>query len=185
MKDSIILLVKECIATHACVQTENGHVVGLFLDDIAVDHIAEDISEKLYSADYRKYSDTVKDKEKYNLDFSINTDHKVSISKAGIAFGAGVIRTLGYPEKVNIGIDKANGIIGVKVAREPDKFIKAYPFCTSKQKRTWLRIVSKSILKSVEEITGITYGNTATNYHAYYDKDKKIIIVNLKQKEDK
>lgn len=122
-------------------------------------------------------------KGKYNLDFSINTDHKVAISKAGIAFGAGVIRTLGYPEKVNIGIDKANGIIGVKVAREPDKFIKAYPFCT-KQKRTWLRIASKPILQAIEEITGITYGNTATNYPAYYDKDEKILVVNLKQTED-
>lgn len=122
-------------------------------------------------------------KGKYNLDFSINTDHKVAISKAGIAFGSGVIRTLGYPEKVNLGIDKANGIIGVKVAREPDKFIKAYPFCT-KQKRTWLRIASKPILQAIEEITGITYGNTATNYPAYYDKDEKILIVNLKQTED-
>lgn len=123
-------------------------------------------------------------KGKYNLDFSINTDQKIAISKAGIAFSAGAIRTLGYPEKVNIGIDKVNGIIGVKVAREPDKFIKAYPFCTSKQKRIWLRIVSKPILQTIEEITGITYGNTATNYPAYYDKDEKILVVNLKQTED-
>lgn len=46
MKDTI-LLVKECIAAHACVQTENGHVVGLFLDDLAVDHIANDVAEAM------------------------------------------------------------------------------------------------------------------------------------------
>lgn len=122
---------------------------------------------------------------KYNLDFSINTDCKVAISNAGIAFGASVIKALGYPEKVNIGIDKANGIIGVKVAREPDKFIRAYPFCTVEQKRKWLRIASKPILQAVQEITGITYGNTAINYPAYYDNIEKMIIVKLKQTEGK
>lgn len=44
MKNSIILLVKECIAAHACIQTENGNVIGLFLDYLAVDHIVDDIA---------------------------------------------------------------------------------------------------------------------------------------------
>lgn len=47
MKNSIILLIKECIAAHACIQTENGNVIGLFLDNIAVDHIADDVAEAM------------------------------------------------------------------------------------------------------------------------------------------
>ena len=47
MKGSIILLVKECIAAHACVQTENGNVVGYFLDDLAIDRIANDVAEAM------------------------------------------------------------------------------------------------------------------------------------------
>lgn len=50
MKNSIILLVKECIAAHACIQTENGNVIGLFLDDLAVDHIADDAADALIAA---------------------------------------------------------------------------------------------------------------------------------------
>lgn len=52
MKNSIILLIKECIASHACIQTENGNVIGLFLDDIAVDHIADDAADALIAADF-------------------------------------------------------------------------------------------------------------------------------------
>lgn len=50
MKNSIILLIKECIAAHACIQTENGNVIGLFLDDIAVDHIADDAADALITS---------------------------------------------------------------------------------------------------------------------------------------
>lgn len=47
MKNSIILLVKECISAHSCIQTEHGIVTGFFLDDTAINHIANDVANAL------------------------------------------------------------------------------------------------------------------------------------------
>ena len=120
---------------------------------------------------------------KYNLDFGSNNGFSIGVSNAGIAFRNMTIKALGYPERVNIGINKENGIIGVKSAREPDKFIKSYAFCNNKRRKSWLIIVSKHLVKAIEEITGITYGGEYVYYAADYDKEEKMLIVNLKEKE--
>lgn len=124
---------------------------------------------------------------KYNLDFGIcNSGFSVGVSDAGVAFREMTIKALGYPERVNIGINKENGIIGVKAARESDKFIKSYAFCNNKRRKSWLIIVSRPIVRAIEEITGITYGGKSIYYAAYYDNEEKMLIVNLKKgKEDK
>lgn len=122
---------------------------------------------------------------KYNLDFGIcNNGFSVGVSDVGIAFREMTIKALGYPERVNIGINKENGIIGVKVAREPDKFIKSYAFCNNRSKKSWLRITSRPIVRAIEEITGITYGGKSIYYVAYYDNEEKMLIVNLKKKKE-
>lgn len=121
---------------------------------------------------------------KYNLDFGSNNGFSIGVSNAGIAFRNMTIKALGYPERVNIGINKENGIIGVKVAREPDKFIKSYAFCNNRSKKSWLRITSRPIVRAIEEITGITYGGKSIYYAAYYDNEEKMLIVNLKKKKE-
>ena len=54
MKDSIILLVKECIAANVSIQSEKGVPIGLFLDDNDVDHVAEEVAERLLADGWRK-----------------------------------------------------------------------------------------------------------------------------------
>lgn len=121
---------------------------------------------------------------KYNLDFGIgNSSLSVGISHSSIVFRDMTIKALGYPERVNIGINKENGIVGVKVAREPDKFIKSYAFCKNGSKKGWLRIMSRPIVRAVEDVTGIKYGDTLINYVAFYDNSEKILIIDLKYKE--
>lgn len=123
---------------------------------------------------------------KYNLDFGSNSGFSIGVSDVGIAFRNMTIKALGYPEKVNIGINKENGIIGVKAAREPDKFIKSYAFCNNKRRKSWLKTVSRPIVREIEKITGITYDYKSVCYAAYYDNEEKMLIVNLKKgKEDK
>lgn len=122
---------------------------------------------------------------KYNLDFCIgNSGLGIGISHSSIVFRDMTIKALGYPERVNIGINKENGIIGVKAAREPDKFIKSYAFCNNRSKKSWLRITSRPIVRAIEEITGITYGGKSIYYAAYYDNEEKMLIVNLKKKKE-
>lgn len=121
---------------------------------------------------------------KYNLDFGSNSGFSIGVSMFGIDFRNMTIKALGYPERVNIGINKENGIIGVKVAREPDKFIKSYAFCNNKRRKSWLRIVSRPIVREIEKITGITYGDKSVCYAAYYDNEEKMLIVNLKKGKD-
>lgn len=121
---------------------------------------------------------------KYNLDFGSNNGFSIGVSNAGIAFRNMTIKALGYPERVNIGINKEKGIIGVKVAREPDKFIKSYAFCNNERRKSWLIIVSRHLVRAIEEITGITYGGKYVYYAADYDKEEKMLIVNLKKKKE-
>lgn len=122
---------------------------------------------------------------KYNLDFGIcNSGFSVGVSDVGIAFREMTIKALGYPERVNIGINKENGIIGVKAAREPDKFIKSYAFCNNGSKKSWLIIVSRHLVRAIEEITGITYDGKYVNYAVDYDNEEKMLIVNLKKKKE-
>lgn len=78
---------------------------------------------------------------KYSFDYSIDTSGmaKISISNAGIIFSREAIELLSYPEKVNIGLDKAKGVLGV-CAAESDSQIKAFDFVTSEKKKNWIRI---------------------------------------------
>lgn len=121
---------------------------------------------------------------KYNLDFGSNNGFSIGVSNAGIAFRNMTIKALGYPERVNIGINKEKGIIGVKVAIESDKFIKSYAFCKNGSKKNWLRITSRPIVRAIEGITGIIYGGKSIYYAAYYDDEEKMLIVNLKKEEE-
>lgn len=120
---------------------------------------------------------------KYGLNFNIDKSGiaKISVSSAGIAFSRESIELLGKPERVNIGINKKMGYLGVCKAVE-DPSIKSYPFVTNDKKVSWLRINSKPLIKVIQQITKIEYGTKAISYVATYDEDESMLIVNLKEK---
>lgn len=47
MNRDISLLIKECIAAHVTIQTENGNPIGYFLDEAAINKIVSDINLRL------------------------------------------------------------------------------------------------------------------------------------------
>lgn len=120
---------------------------------------------------------------KYELNFNVDKSGiaKISVSSAGIAFSKESIALLKYPERVNIGINKKSGILGVRAAVD-DITIKSYPFVTNERKNMWLRINSKPLLQEIQNITKITFTTKAISFCAIYDEEENMLVVNLKEK---
>lgn len=122
---------------------------------------------------------------KYSFDYSIDTSGvaKISISNAGIIFSKEAIDLLGYPEKVNIGLDKTKKVLGVRKADE-NSTIKAFDFVTNPKKRSWLRIQSKQLVSEIGKITRLTYGSESVPYLAKLEEDDgiKFLVVELSKK---
>ena len=122
---------------------------------------------------------------KYSFDYSIDPSGmaKISISNAGIIFSREAIELLSYPEKVNIGLDKAKGVLGV-CAAESDSQIKAFDFVTSEKKKNWIRIQSKPLIAEISKIAKLTLGKDSIPFPLSIDEEdgKKFIIVELKKK---
>lgn len=121
---------------------------------------------------------------KYKFDYSIDTSGtaKISISQAGIIFSKEAIELLGYPQKVNIGIDRTRNVMGVCAAKDKSD-IKAFSFVTDESKRNWIRIQSKKLTAVLAEIAGIELGSKSTSFSATLDEDDgcKYLIVKLKK----
>ena len=120
---------------------------------------------------------------KYELNFNVDKSGiaKISVSSAGIAFSKESIALLKYPERVNIGINKKSGILGVRAAVD-DITIKSYPFVTNERKNMWLRINSKPLLQEIQNITKITFTTKAISFCAIYDEEENMLVVNPKEK---
>ena len=122
---------------------------------------------------------------KYNLNFNIDKSGvaKISVSSAGIAFSKESIELLGSPQRVNIGIDKSAGVLGVRVAVD-DNSIKSYPFVTKEKKKQWLRINSKALLEQIKKTARINELTTSSiPFVATFDEEEQMLIVNLKNKQ--
>lgn len=119
----------------------------------------------------------------YNFDFNIDKSGiaKIAISTAGIAFSKESIDLLGRPERVNIGIDKKQGVLAVRKAID-DVSVKSYPFVTANKKSAWLRINSKPLLEEIRNITKVTYTTKSISYVANYNSECDMLLVNLKNK---
>ena len=120
---------------------------------------------------------------KYELNFNVDKSGiaKISVSSARIAFSKESIALLKYPERVNIGINKKSGMLGVRAAVD-DITIKSYPFVTNERKHMWLRINSKPLLQEIQNITKITFTTKAISFCAIYDEEENMLVVNLKEK---
>lgn len=122
---------------------------------------------------------------KYSFDYSIDTSGmaKISVSNAGIIFSREAIAMLNYPEKVNIGLDRSKGILGIRAA-DPQSNIKAFDFVTSVKKRDWIRIQSKQLVTEIAKIAKLTLGKESVPFLATMEEDEgvKFLIVELKKK---
>ena len=122
---------------------------------------------------------------KYSFDYSIDTSGmaKISLSNAGIIFSREAIELLGYPVKVNIGLDRTKGVLGVCAADE-NSAIKAFDFVTNEKKRNWIRIQSKQLLTEIAKIARLTLGKESITYLATVDEEagKTFLIVELKKR---
>lgn len=119
----------------------------------------------------------------YNFDFNIDKSGiaKISVSSAGIAFSKESIELLGSPERVNIGIDKKQGVLAVRKAIDSVS-TKSYPFVNAEKKAVWLRINSKPLLEEIENITKSKFTTKSVAYGAEYDDVQGYLIVKLKNK---
>lgn len=119
----------------------------------------------------------------YNFDFNIDKSGiaKISVSSAGIAFSKESIELLGSPKRVNIGIDKKQGVLAVRKAIDSVS-TKSYPFVNAEKKAVWLRINSKPLLEEIASITKTVYTTTSVSYCAEYDEETQMLLVHLKTK---
>ena len=101
----------------------------------------------------------------------------VTLSSLGIAFNSVSIEKLGSPEKIMVGFDEDNLVIGVR-AYDGSENIKPYEF-SDRIRNGWIRIGCKEFIRYLQKLTGMNY-NTAKKYVATYDNNSKTLIVELK-----
>ena len=122
---------------------------------------------------------------KYSFDYAIDTSGtaKISLSNAGIIFSREAIELLNYPAKVNIGLDRTKGVLGI-CAADTNSSIKAFDFVTNEKKRTWIRIQSKQLLAEISKIAKLTLGKDSIPFPVTIDEEdgKRFLIVELKKK---
>jgi hypothetical protein len=103
----------------------------------------------------------------------------VTFSSLGIAFNSVSIAKLGSPEKVMIGFDENNLVIGVR-SYDGNNQIKPYDF-SSRIKNGWIRIGCKEFIKYLQKLSGIDF-SLAKKYVATYDNATSTLIVEMKDK---
>lgn len=98
----------------------------------------------------------------------------VTISSIALAFNSFSIEKLGNPEKVIIGFDEKQCIIGVKAySGEPN--IKSYDFAR-KAKNGWVRLGCKDFIKYLESLIETSF-SPSKKFVARYDDEEKILLV--------
>lgn len=98
----------------------------------------------------------------------------VTISTITIAFNSVSIDKLGNPEKVVVGFDEAQCVIGVK-AYSGESNIKPYDF-SKRVKNGWIRIGCRDFIKYLSALTGKEF-HPAKKYVARYDTEEQVLFV--------
>lgn len=113
----------------------------------------------------------------YNFDFDYVSAGApiVTLSKFGIGFNRLAREALGYPEKVKIGYDKENKVIGVKsLIGETNS--KTYEF-ELKERSGWVRIGCKSFILNLSKTVNLDFVSKAIQFTAKYNKDLEMLII--------
>ncbi|MDR0861458.1 MAG: hypothetical protein LBN30_01575 [Oscillospiraceae bacterium] len=98
----------------------------------------------------------------------------VTLSSLGIAFNSVSIAKLDNPEKILIGFDEAECVLGVK-PYEYESGVKPYEF-SERVKNGWIRIGCRDFIKYLQSITGIDF-SVSKRYVAKHDTNENILIV--------
>lgn len=121
--------------------------------------------------------------DKYNFDFNVDTKKmiRVSVMKLGLIFNSETIKVLGYPKKINIGIDATNKVIGIRNSAGKHN-VKDYDFAKTGNEK-WIRVNSIKLVKAIENITKKIFDNKTVAFNARYDKAMDMLIVDLSKGE--
>ena len=111
----------------------------------------------------------------FNFEFVGSGAPIVTFNSLGLAFNPVCRAMLGYPEKVNIGFDEKNMVIGIK-AHDPATKIKTFEF-ESRERNGWIRIGAKDYVKYLSVISKIDFITKAKQFIATFDEENKMLII--------
>ena len=116
---------------------------------------------------------------KYNFNWSSVSGGApfVTFSSLGIAFNSVSISKLGSPEKVMVGFDEDNLVLGVR-AYDGNEQTKSYEF-SGRIKNGWIRIGCKEFIRYLQKLSGIDFSQ-AKKYVATFDGATETLVVELK-----
>lgn len=101
----------------------------------------------------------------------------ITLSSIGLAFNSVSIEKLDSPDKIIVGFDEENCVIGIK-AYTNEENIKTYDFINRK-KNGWIRIGCRDFMKYLKSLTNMSF-SPAVKYIAQYDEEEKILMVHVK-----
>ena len=113
----------------------------------------------------------------YQFDFSIVRAGApiVTLSTTGLAFNPVVRSLLEYPEKIDVGFDEKNNVIGV-CAHKQDKE-RPYGF-EPRAKNGWVRISCRDFMRYLSVKTGFEF-KPAKQFVAEYDEPMKMLLIKV------
>jgi len=116
---------------------------------------------------------------KYNFNWSAISAGApyVSISAISIAFNSISASLLGNPEKIIIGFDENNLVLGVKAYEGGD--IKCFEF-SSRVKNGWVRVGARPFVEYLQSLIKVDFSNTQ-RFIAEFDTETKILMVKFKK----
>lgn len=114
----------------------------------------------------------------YNFDWNYIASGApyVTISNYALSFNAATSSLLGNPEKVLLGFDSTQKVIGVTPYRG-DSATKSFIFY-SRMKNGWIRIGCKDFIRQLSSLTGLSF-NPAKKYVANYDSKMEILYFSV------
>jgi hypothetical protein len=115
---------------------------------------------------------------KYNFNWSAVSGGApyVTISTIALAFNSVSIEKLGNPERVIVGFDEQQCVIGVKpYSGEPN--VKPYDFAP-RVKNGWVRIGCKDFIKYLGTLVGESF-NPSKKYLAIYHDNDNVLAVHV------
>jgi hypothetical protein len=101
----------------------------------------------------------------------------VTISSLGLSFNSVSVSKLGTPEKVIVGFDEANRIIGVKAYDDKDDST-AYEF-SNRIRAGWVRIGCRDFVKQLQRLLNVDF-TSAKRFVAIFDSEQRILIIDAK-----
>jgi len=101
----------------------------------------------------------------------------ITISSLGISFNSVSIEKLKNPEKILIGFDEENMMLGIK-EYQGEENTKPYEFA-SRVKQGWIRIGCKDFINYLTTLAKFDFSK-ATKFTAEFDKDTNMLLVDIK-----